>query len=57
MRWPAPGVQLAKGGSNISDGAGGFQVQNDDKYTNKETTKKVNTQVFRIFYISRPLFI
>ena len=57
MRWPTPGVQLAKGGSNISDGAGGFQVQNDDKYTNKETTKKVNTQVFRIFYISRPLFI
>ena len=38
MRWPAPGVQLAKGGSNISDGAGGFQVQNDD--TDIQTRKQ-----------------
>lgn len=51
MRWPAPGVQLAKGGSNIPNGAGGFQVQNDDKYTNKETNKKLNTQVFRFLFI------
>ena len=57
IRWHAPGVQLTKDGSNISEGAGGFQVQNGSKNTNKQTSKKLNTQFLQIFiYMFRLLF-
>ena len=51
MRWPAPGVQLAKGGSNISDGAGGFKSKTMINIQTRKQNKKLNTQVFRFLFI------